>query len=151
SDPLGKRPTIPAPNPSMPPRGIGPPYTEHKPCGPSNTGVKEGMLAALGQVFTPAPVADLVLSLALGEGRAGARVLDPSCGDGVFLARANARGLVAHGVELEPRLAAAARERAAGPVQVEVADFLALPPPKEPFDAVIGNPPYVRQEIVGGA
>jgi SAM-dependent methyltransferase len=99
----------------------------------------------LGQVFTPAPVAELVLSLALEGQAAGARVLDPACGDGVFLARAAARGARPSGVEIDPSTAARAR----GPVLV--ADFMSLPPPAQPFDAVIGNPPYVRQELLGAA
>jgi SAM-dependent methyltransferase len=101
-------------------------------------------MVALGQVFTPAPVADLVLALALDGQPGGARILDPACGDGVFLARAAARGALARGVEIDPALAARA------PGDVAVADFLDLPPPETPFDAVVGNPPYVRQELLGG-
>ena len=127
------------------------------------------MLAALGQVFTPSPLADLVLAIAVDlqrgpqrgpqpgserERRAPAervpvRVLDPACGDGVFLARAAARGLSADGVEIDPVAAAAARARTTG--RVMVADFLRLPPPAVPFDVVVGNPPYIRQELVGAA
>ena len=104
---------------------------------------------ALGQVYTPAPVADLAIALALENSGAGARVLDPACGDGVFLARAAARGARAFGVEIDPRAASTARSHTTA--DVEVADFLTLPPPRDLFDAVIGNPPYVRQEVVGAA
>jgi hypothetical protein len=99
--------------------------------------------ALLGQVWTPAPVADLLLALALEGQPDGARVLDPACGDGVFLERAAARGARASGVEVDAATAASARG------DVQVADFLALPPPDLPFDAVVGNPPYVRQERLG--
>jgi predicted RNA methylase len=105
-------------------------------------------LARLGQVFTPAPVADLVLALALEGAAAGARVLDPACGDGVFLARAAARGVLADGVELDPAAADAARARGhAG--RVRLGDFLDEPVPARLYDAVVGNPPYVRQELLG--
>src|SRR5262249_43174319 len=100
--------------------------------------------AALGQIFTPATVADLAIALAL-EGRdAAAHRLHPACGDGVFLARAAARGARASGIEIDPRTAATARSHTTA--DVEVADFLTLGPPRVLFDAVIGNPPYVRQE-----
>src|SRR5688572_6869362 len=67
----------------------------------------------LGQWFTPAPVADLALALALDGAAVPRRVLDPTCGDGAMLAR------VAHalpsaalvGVELDPTAASAARAR----------------------------------------
>ena len=104
---------------------------------------------ALGQVFTPAPVADLAIALALEARAAGARVLDPACGDGVFLARVSARGARALGVEIDPRTASTARSHTTA--DVEVADFLTLAPPAVLFDAVVGNPPYVRQELVGAA
>jgi hypothetical protein len=39
-------------------------------------------MVALGLVFTPAPVADLVLSLALAGLPADARLLDPACAPG---------------------------------------------------------------------
>lgn len=103
----------------------------------------------LGQVFTPAPVADLVLALAL-EG--GARtVLDPACGDGVFLERAVAAGIAPaalSGWEVDPAAAAAARARVAA-ARVITGDFLGAAVAE--FDAVVGNPPYVRQELLSAA
>ncbi len=101
------------------------------------------MRAELGQVLTPAPVADLVLALALDGMPRDARVLDPACGDGVFLARAAARGARAAGVEIDPALAAAAAAHG----DVRCGDFFAVPPAEH--DAVVGNPPYVRQERLG--
>jgi SAM-dependent methyltransferase len=104
---------------------------------------------ALGQWFTPAPVADLALSLALVGEPCGARVLDPTCGHGVFLARAVARGVPApDGVELDPELAAAAAARVPG-AQVRAGDVFALARDAAGYDAVVGNPPYVRQERLG--
>jgi predicted RNA methylase len=101
------------------------------------------MRADLGQVLTPAPLADLVLALALDGMPASARVLDPACGDGVFLARAAARGVRAAGVEIDPALAAAAAAHG----DVRCGDFFAVAPAEH--DAVVGNPPYVRQERLG--
>jgi SAM-dependent methyltransferase len=89
----------------------------------------------LGQVFTPAAVADLTLALALEGG--GGSVLDPACGDGVFLERGRARGVRVDGIEIDPRVA---------PPGALVGDFLATAP--RPYDAIVGNPPYVRQELV---
>ncbi|ACY15016.1 N-6 DNA methylase [Haliangium ochraceum] len=109
---------------------------------------------ALGQWFTPPEVADLTLSLAVPAGAcAGAlRVLDPACGDGVFLARARARGLGASGgalcgVEIEEAAAAAARA-SVPEAELHRGDLFALEPAAlgEDFDVVVGNPPYVRQE-----
>lgn len=119
---------------------------------------------ALGQWFTPPAVAELALSLALPRdaGRAGARpagrgaglrLVDPACGDGAFLACAQARGLgtgaggALCGVELDPAFAAAARARVPG-ASVHQGDLFALDPEAlgAAFDVVVGNPPYVRQE-----
>jgi adenine-specific DNA-methyltransferase len=103
----------------------------------------------LGKVYTPPAIADLTLALALEGLPPDARVLDPACGDGVFLARARAAGyLGARGIEIDPEAAAAAR--AHGPV--EHGDFLEVAPPArllDLLDAVVGNPPYVRQERLG--
>ena len=110
---------------------------------------------ALGQWFTPPAVADLALSLALprGAGAAGLRLVDPACGDGAFLACAQARGLGSGaggalcGVELDAATADVARARAPG-AQVHQGDLFGLDPEAlgAPFDVVVGNPPYVRQE-----
>lgn len=86
-----------------------------------------------------------MLALALeGMGRRP-RVLDPACGDGVFLARARAvrPEAVVRGVELDARWAQAAKVHG----EVRRADFFALAP--EEHDVVVGNPPYVRQERLG--
>src|SRR5262249_50552894 len=90
------------------------------------------MRADLGQVLTPPPVADLVLSLALDGFPPAARVLDPSCGDGVFLARAAARGVRAAGIEIDPALAAAAAVHG----DVRCGDFFAETPGEH--DVIVG-------------
>lgn len=106
-------------------------------------------MAPLGQIFTPAAVADLTLSLALSGQPVGMRLLDPACGDGMFLVRAAARGIRIEGVEIDPGVATIARNH--GVAAVQCADFFDLPPPQQLYDAVVGNPPYVRQEELGAA
>ncbi len=134
----------------------------------------------LGQWYTPPDVADLALSLALPTDPAAVaadlRVLDPACGDGVFLARAHARGIGTQGgalcgIEVDPAAAAAAKARVpdahiiAADLFGQAAEHAAqrcldadaasideasADPANDGrrlgFDAVVGNPPYVRQE-----
>jgi hypothetical protein len=107
----------------------------------------------LGSFYTPEPVADLVLSLVLG-GRdlAGVRLIDPTCGDGGFLALAVARGLAPSqlaGLDIDAEAVAAARARVPG-VAVAVGDLFSAELGGG-FTAVVGNPPYVRVERVGAA
>lgn len=80
----------------------------------------------------------------------GASLLDPGCGDGVFIATVvsylRERKLPFPrivGVELDPARAAAAKRRFASIPEVEIreADFLAAD--FGLFDFIIGNPPYV--------
>lgn len=100
---------------------------------------------ALGQWFTAASVAELALA-ALGPLSPDARIVDPTCGDGAFLAAARARGLRSlTGIEIDAAAADSARARLPG-ATVLVEDALApgLPDRLGPFDVVIGNPPYVR-------
>lgn len=116
-----------------------------------------------GAFFTPPAIATYLASWAI-AGNPQARVLDPTCGDGVFL-RSAARRLVElgtapdklddllTGVDVhEPSLDAADRHLAAEGLtaRLEAADFFRLTPPGQlfpsldSFDAVIGNPPFVR-------
>jgi SAM-dependent methyltransferase len=107
--------------------------------------------AALGQWFTAAPVARLAVAAA-GAIDARTRVVDPTCGDGAFLAAAHAAGarrLV--GIDIDADAAAAARARLPA-ARIVVGDALggaasewaALAGRRAGFDVVVGNPPYVR-------
>ncbi|MEK6285755.1 MAG: N-6 DNA methylase [Acidobacteriota bacterium] len=119
-----------------------------------------------GQHYTPREVARLLAAFAIR--RPGDLVLDPSCGDGRLLEEALGlkNRLAAHGdsprlarevfgVERSPSAGRLARRTGAC---VAVADFFDVEPgarlnrttslPLE-FDAVIGNPPYIRHEVVG--
>lgn len=96
----------------------------------------------LGQYLTPRPVADALLSrVRLSHGM---RVLDPGAGTGELLAAA-ARlqdGLELFGWDLDP----SALEAASGLVpEARLEERSALEPwTGEPFDLVIGNPPYFQ-------
>ncbi|HEV8651490.1 MAG TPA: class I SAM-dependent methyltransferase [Actinomycetes bacterium] len=102
-----------------------------------------------GGYYTPGPVARF---LAAWASAAGPRILEPSCGDGAVLAAlvdqaraagrpGTAAGIV--GVELDEAEAAKARRHGAA---VVAADFFAwfAGGRRGSFDAVAGNPPYIR-------
>ncbi|MBK8988080.1 MAG: SAM-dependent DNA methyltransferase [Chloroflexi bacterium] len=115
----------------------------------------------LGQYETPTDVADLLLGFCLR--RPSDRLLDPSCGQGAFLARAarllgwladgpDAPPDVLWGVELDPDTAA--RAQAALPqAHILSRSFFTLQPGTNDlppaFDVIIGNPPYTRAEWIG--
>lgn len=94
-----------------------------------------------GQFFTPEPVARLLVSrLSIQPGEV---VLDPTCGSGGLLVHAARAGGLAHGIELDPRLAALAQLNAkiAGlDVTVRQGDFFRTRPVM--VDVVVANPPF---------
>lgn len=115
---------------------------------------------ARGAFFTPAALCDYITAWALRS--AQDRVLEPSCGEAAFLLSAARRlgdlgatpsaGLLS-GVELHEASSREA-ERLVGqlgwPVDVQTADFFTVAA-RGVFDAVVGNPPYVRyQDFSGG-
>jgi adenine-specific DNA-methyltransferase len=89
-------------------------------------------VSELGQVFTPEGVVDEMLGLR----RCFGRVLEPSCGDGAFTAKIP--GCV--GLELDPA------QCGVGCINMDFFDY----PLEERFDTIIGNPPYVRFQDIGG-
>jgi len=120
-----------------------------------------GLRKARGAFFTPPELCRYIAEWAIRDG--GDHVLEPSCGEAAFLLEAGARlaqlraaagsgdGSL-HGVELheESAKAALALLRTAGyDADVEVADFFTLEPTPR-YDAVVGNPPYVRYQDFGG-
>lgn len=115
---------------------------------------------ARGAFFTPAVVARYVTEWAVRD--RSDRVLEPSCGEAAFLLEAGRRlarlgaSRVArdqlHGAELHDHSATAALEvlrREGFEAKVDVGDFLRSPP-QPLYDAVIGNPPYVRYQDFSG-
>jgi adenine-specific DNA-methyltransferase len=124
-----------------------------------------------GAFFTPPAIADYLARWTIGHNPA-ARVLDPTCGDGQFL-RAAARRLLELGGRPErldelvvgvdvhsPTLDVASGLLAAEGLDARLVteDFFRLSPPWElfpafePFDSIIGNPPFIRyQSHIGEA
>jgi len=119
------------------------------------------MRKARGASFTPEPVARHIISWAVRSPEDS--VLEPSCGEAAFLLAADARqrslGRQAqqtsgdlHGVEMHTGSAAAARQilRAAGAsAHITTADFFTVSPTPR-YDAVVGNPPFVRYQDFSG-
>ncbi|MGH7685699.1 MAG: HsdM family class I SAM-dependent methyltransferase [Candidatus Dormibacteria bacterium] len=118
---------------------------------------------ARGAFFTPAPLCDYVSSWAIRS--PDDQVLEPACGEAAFLLAAGLRlrqlqaGLLLsagriHGVEVHGDSARSASTAIGGAginAEITTGDFLDLEPHPR-FDAVIGNPPYVRyQEWRGDA
>jgi hypothetical protein len=110
-----------------------------------------------GAFFTPPAVCDHVVRWAVRS--AGDLVLEPACGEAAFLLAASERlhdlgnpkpaveGIEVHG----PSAAAADRllRRAGAQPRIRPVDFFTQP--AEPrFDAVVGNPPYVRYQDFRG-
>jgi adenine-specific DNA methylase len=95
-----------------------------------------------GGYYTPPQVARF---LARWVRQAGARILEPSCGDGAILRELAALGSTAHGVELVADEAAKSRKFA----PVDAANLFSwLDENSETraagWDGVAGNPPYIR-------
>lgn len=115
---------------------------------------------ARGAFFTPPVVARYVAQWAV---RAPSdRVLEPSCGEAAFLLAAGERlvqlgaggalGAQLAGVEVHEasaRAAVAALVAAGLRAEIAVVDFLGSEP-RAAYDAVIGNPPYVRYQAFSG-
>lgn len=124
---------------------------------------------ARGAFFTPPAIADYFAAWAVGDDR-DARVLDPSCGDGVFLVAAARRlqelgcspaevaarvhGVDVHQASLDESAANLARYGLRASFvrddffNVATPDQLGCPLPE--MDAVVGNPPFVRYQQHAG-
>lgn len=103
--------------------------------------------ADLGQWFTPSWAAEQIIEQEFSWLAAGARVVEPSCGDGAFLC-AMTETWNATGVEIDP--VAAARARAASGRPVIVGDFLTVDLAHlGQVQAIIGNPPFQADLIAG--
>lgn len=91
----------------------------------------------LGQYFTPAYIADFMVALATVGPEAD--VLEPSCGEGVFLDALHRQGYErVTGIEIDPDLPALRHA-----AQVRVGSFVSYAP-GHGYDLIIGNPPYIR-------
>ncbi len=104
---------------------------------------------ALGFVPTPLEIVDRMVLLAQTPQRQALRVLEPACADCRFLSAFRHHFGTHHqfiGVEINPLSAHYARQVAPF-AQIVQTDYL-LWTPDEPFDVVLGNPPY---GIIGDA
>ncbi len=113
---------------------------------------------ARGAFFTPPELCDYIAQWAIRSGLD--RVLEPSCGEAAFLIAAAHRldamrapkGGQLVGAELHDESAAQARtlvDATGRSAEIRVGDFFDVPSART-FDAVIGNPPYVRYQDFSG-
>lgn len=105
-----------------------------------------------GYVLTPPEVVDLMVAKLFEAGPPSAEscLLDPGCGDGAFIdgvirwCRREGHPLPKMvGVELHPGRSEEARQRFAGVAAVRILTQDFLLEALDPFDFVVGNPPYV--------
>jgi len=98
----------------------------------------------LGSYYTPPAVVRTLVSWATKRGLSGS-VLDPSCGDGRFLADLED----AVGVDVDPVAAAEASRRV--DAEIVQADFFEwAPKANRRVAAVVGNPPFIRYQRFSG-
>ncbi|WP_197038186.1 MULTISPECIES: N-6 DNA methylase [Actinomycetes] len=115
---------------------------------------------ARGAFFTPDEVTQFISTWAINS--ATDKVLEPSSGDAAFLVAAvnrlrqmspdPAAVPVVEGIEIHEYSARVGRKRvrdAGGKAHIRVSDFF-LSNPEQSYDAVIGNPPYVRYQDWSG-
>ncbi len=98
----------------------------------------------LGQVLTPEAVARALVGWVIW--RENDRLLDPSCGDGRFVACHRA----SVGVEVHKDAAAVARTRAPCALIHEAEFFAWASETRERFEAAAGNPPFIRYQHFNG-
>jgi len=113
---------------------------------------------ARGAFFTPPELCTYVVDWAVRE--TGDQVLEPSCGEAAFLLAAGERlralgattpSLYGHELHLSSAYEARRILKAAGhSAEVSAGDFF-QERPEQRFDAVVGNPPYVRYQSFAGA
>src|SRR3989338_6077009 len=102
-----------------------------------------------GGFFTPEPIARFVLKWAV-NGNKNYDVLEPSCGDGVFLQeikknKFDCKSVTA--IEFDQVEAEKARKIKLENGEVITADFFKFcNSTKKRFDLVVGNPPYIRYQ-----
>ena len=109
-----------------------------------------------GAYYTPQKLADAIVRLFASEEINS--VLEPSCGDGVFLDGLSDTGLLdkircIEAVEIEAPEAKKVRDRYEKHSQVEVInedffDFYEKTLGKKTYDLVLGNPPYIRYQYL---
>lgn len=109
-----------------------------------------------GAYYTPLQLADAMVGLFASENICS--VLEPSCGDGVFLDSLNDTGMIdrisiIQAVEIEKDEAEKVQIRYADKKNVEVCnedffDFFKRVQEKKSYDLILGNPPYIRYQYL---
>ena len=100
---------------------------------------------ALGTYFTPEGVAEALVQWAVRD--PGDLLLDPSSGDGRFVARhPNSVG-----IEQDPASVAEASDRAPNATVVQGDFFTWASDDRRRFDCAVGNPPFIRYQRFSGA
>jgi len=97
--------------------------------------IKQNNKNKFGQYFTPKVVADFMIDLA--EISQNSKILEPSCGEGIFLELLQQKGfhnILAYEID---------KELATGFSFVRYESFVSAKI-DEKFDLIIGNPPYIR-------
>lgn len=97
-----------------------------------------------GAYYTPDVVVESLVRWAVR--RDNDRLLDPSCGDGRFLAQHRASA----GVEADPIAAGAAKQRAPWAMVHEADFFTWAAETEERFECAAGNPPFIRYQRFSG-
>ncbi|MDR0584547.1 MAG: class I SAM-dependent methyltransferase [Treponema sp.] len=102
-----------------------------------------------GGYYTPAPIASFLLKWGL-NGKADCDILEPSCGDGIFLKQIHKEKLPYRSItaiELDPMEAKKAAMISFQNVDIKIMDFHRFCNTIfTKYDLVIGNPPYIRYQ-----
>lgn len=108
-----------------------------------------------GQFWTPAWIAEPMVEYVLAEH--GGLLFDPAVGTGAFfraaktIAREKGLSVSFAGMEIDPNALTQAIGQGLDPVDiaaVKIGDFV-LDPPQRKFQAIVGNPPFIRHHRLG--
>ena len=108
--------------------------------------------ASLGQVWTPASIAEEMMKELSEYTNENARILDPAGGPGTFLLAAQRSSVKFHSFdvfEVDPRLTHYIRQNFKSPdFKVFSQDFLLYEHMEPNYDVAVLNPPYIRHELI---
>ena len=101
-----------------------------------------------GGYYTPADLASFLTRWV--KPTAGTKILEPSCGDGAFFEALKGTGAKVTAFELSHEEAAKAASRGLADCTIQNRDFLgwAVNAEDGQFDAVVGNPPFIRYQYL---
>jgi len=104
-----------------------------------------------GGFYTPATIAEFLIKWGVHEQSTSLDILEPSCGDGIFLSEISKRDIAYNSVkaiELDEIEYAKANKIVLRNKQILNCDFLEYcNNTKDKFDLIIGNPPYIRYQF----